>query len=74
MPFVSIYLTTDSLQHLNLAQLRHNLLRRKSLPSHLLSPFQFDNGKIFYTLKEAQVVIKKWRKHYNTKRPHSSLG
>ena len=27
-------------QHLDLAQLRHDLLRRKSLPSHLLSPFQ----------------------------------
>ena len=32
------------------------------------------NGEIFYTLTEAQVVIEHWRKHYNTKRPHSSLG
>jgi len=32
------------------------------------------NGEIFYTLKEAQVVIENWRQHYNTKRPHSSLG
>ena len=32
------------------------------------------NGEIFYSLKEAQVVIEKWRIHYNTKRPHSSLG
>jgi len=32
------------------------------------------NGEIFYTLKEAQIVIEKWRHHYNTKRPHSSLG
>jgi transposase InsO family protein len=32
------------------------------------------NGEIFYTLKEAQVVIENWRNHYNTKRPHSSLG
>lgn len=31
-----------SLQHLNLAKLRHDLLRRKSLPGHLLSPFQCD--------------------------------
>ena len=31
-------------------------------------------GEIFYTLKEAQVVIENWRKHYNTKRPHNSLG
>ena len=32
------------------------------------------NGEIFYSLKEAQVVIEKWRIHYNTKRPHSALG
>ena len=32
------------------------------------------NGEIFYTLKEAQTVIEAWRRHYNTIRPHSSLG
>ena len=32
------------------------------------------NGEIFYTLREAQVLIEEWRKLYNTKRPHSSLG
>ena len=32
------------------------------------------NGEIFYSLKEAQAVIEMWRIHYNTKRPHSSLG
>ena len=32
------------------------------------------NGEIFYTLKEAQVLIDRWRQHYNTIRPHSSLG
>lgn len=32
------------------------------------------NGEIFYTLKEAQVLIERWRKDYNTVRPHSSLG
>jgi len=32
------------------------------------------NGEIFYSLKEARVVIEGWRKHYNTVRPHSSLG
>jgi putative transposase len=31
-------------------------------------------GEIFYTLKEAQIVIENWRRHYNTIRPHSSLG
>jgi len=32
------------------------------------------NGEIFYSLKEAQILIKRWRHHYNTIRPHSSLG
>ena len=32
------------------------------------------NGEIFYSLKEACVVIEMWRKHYNTRRPHSALG
>jgi putative transposase len=32
------------------------------------------NGEIFYTLKEAQIVIESWRRHYNTVRPHGSLG
>jgi putative transposase len=32
------------------------------------------NGEIFYTLKEAKVLIEMWRRHYNTTRPHSSLG
>ena len=32
------------------------------------------NMEIFTTLKEAQVLIEKWRCFYNTERPHSSLG
>jgi transposase InsO family protein len=32
------------------------------------------NGEIFYSLKEAKIVIEQWRKHYNTVRPHSALG
>ena len=32
------------------------------------------NGEIFYTLKEARVLIETWRHHYNTQRPHSALG
>jgi len=31
------------------------------------------NGEIFYTLKEAKIIIEGWRRHYNTIRPHSSL-
>lgn len=32
------------------------------------------NGEIFYTLLEAKVVIERWRRDYNTIRPHSALG
>lgn len=32
------------------------------------------NGEIFYSLAEARVVVERWRVHYNTVRPHSSLG
>jgi len=32
------------------------------------------NGEIFYTLREAKVLVERWRVHYNTRRPHSSLG
>ena len=32
------------------------------------------NGEIFYTLREAQIVIESWRRHYNTVRPHASIG
>src|ERR1022692_4420525 len=32
------------------------------------------NGELFYSLKEAQILIEQWRVEYNTRRPHSALG
>jgi putative transposase len=32
------------------------------------------NQEIFYSQKEAAVLIEQWRRHYNTLRPHSSLN
>jgi len=32
------------------------------------------NGEIFYSLREAQIVIESWCRHYNAVRPHASLG
>jgi putative transposase len=32
------------------------------------------DGEIFYSLAEAKIVIESWRRHYNTARPHGSLG
>lgn len=35
---------------------------------------EFLNGEIFYSLKELRVLAERWRAHYDTVRPHSSLG
>ena len=32
------------------------------------------NGEIFYSLREAQILIESWRRHYNAVRPLGSLG
>lgn len=32
------------------------------------------NGENFYTLAVARILVQAWRRHYNTVRPHSSLG
>jgi hypothetical protein len=31
------------------------------------------NGEIFYTLREAQIVIESWRRHYNHASQHPSV-
>ncbi|MEL6244373.1 MAG: integrase core domain-containing protein, partial [Pseudomonadota bacterium] len=35
---------------------------------------EFLNVELFNDLREAKVLIERWRKHYNTIRPHTSLG
>ena len=32
------------------------------------------DGEIFYSLREAQIIIESWRRHYNRIGPHASLG
>jgi putative transposase len=32
------------------------------------------DGEIFYSLREAQIVIESWRRHYNCVRPRAALG
>ncbi len=32
------------------------------------------NGEIFYSLKQAQVIIESWRRYYNTVRTHGFVG
>ena len=35
---------------------------------------EFLKGEIFYTLREAKVLMEGWRREYNKVRPHSALG
>ena len=37
-------------------------------------PNELLNRELFHSLREAQIIIEGWRKHYNTKRPHCALG
>ncbi|ODA93783.1 hypothetical protein BFX40_13520 [Mesorhizobium sp. SEMIA 3007] len=32
------------------------------------------DGEIFYALPEAKIIIESWHRHYNTVRPHGSIG
>jgi putative transposase len=32
------------------------------------------DGEVFNTVAEARVLIERWRRHYNTVRPHRALG
>ena len=32
------------------------------------------SGETFYSLREAEIIIESWRRHYNAIRPHASLG
>jgi len=46
---------------------------RRSKPTEKVYKL-FDSGEIFYSLKELRVLAERWRVHYNTVRPHSSLS
>jgi len=35
---------------------------------------EFLNGEIFYSMKDLRILAERWRVHFNTIRPHSSLG
>jgi transposase InsO family protein len=32
------------------------------------------NGEIFYSLREAEIILERWRRHTDTVRPHASLA
>jgi putative transposase len=41
---------------------------------HVAHRGELRNGEIFATLLEAKILIERWRREYNTIRPHSALG
>jgi transposase InsO family protein len=55
---------------------RSDARRKKDKPEEIVAKLRDEllNGEIFYSLVEAKIVIESWRRHYNTRRPHSSLG
>jgi transposase InsO family protein len=36
--------------------------------------YELLSGEIFDTMLEARIIIERWRRYYNTERPHSALG
>ena len=50
--------------------------RKRYTPEQIIGKLRDEllNREIFYTLKEAQILIECWRQEYNTVRPHSALG
>jgi transposase InsO family protein len=32
------------------------------------------DGEIFYTIREARIIVEDWRRHFNAVRPHSAIG
>jgi len=53
--------------------------RRQRHPAIFIESFnarlrdELRGGEIFYTQREAEVVIESWRRHYNAVRTHASL-
>jgi putative transposase len=48
--------------------------RKQAGPDEVSGRYTESCGEIFYSLKEAQIVIEQWRTHYNTIRLHSAIN
>ena len=64
----------QDIEHANITLDRYNSAIKASV-TYLMDAdgMTVASSEIFYTLKEAQVLIEEWRLEYNTFRPHSSL-
>jgi putative transposase len=87
---VPVHIRSDNGAEFTASQVRDWLGRLQVRPLYIEPGSPWENGyiesfngkmrdellnlEIFYSLKEAQVLIELWRKQYNTIRPHSALG
>lgn len=87
---VPVHLRSDNGSEFTAKKVRNWLARLQVKPLFIEPGSPWENGyiesfngkmrdelldrEIFYSLKEAQVMLEMWRKHYNTIRPHSALG
>lgn len=87
---VPIHIRSDNGAEFTARKVRGWLARLKVRPLFIEPGSPWENGyiesfngklrdelldrEVFYNLREAQVLIEAWRRHYNTQRPHSALG
>ena len=87
---VPVHIRSDNGSEFTAKRVRHRLQRLQIKPLYIEPGSPWENGyiesfnarmrdellnrEIFYSLKEARVLIEMWRKHYNSIRPHSALG
>ena len=69
----SIRLFTDPEHQRARYMVSHGFFKKGEIADICLRHLEID-GEIFYSLAEAKIVIESWRRHYNTVRPHGSLG
>ena len=86
----AVHLRSDNGSEFTAKHVRERLRRLSVKPLSIVPGSPWENGyiesfigkmkvelldpEIFYSIKEAQVLIEMWRNHYNTFRPHSLLG
>lgn len=87
---VPVHIRSDNGSEFTANRVRQCLKRLEVKPLYIEPGSPWENGyiesfngkmrdellarEIFYSLKEAQILIEMWRRQYNTIRPHSALG
>ena len=66
----------DATDHRHLKKCSRYARMRNAVNWHFVPKLRDEllDREIFYTLTEAQILIERWRRQYNTVRPRSALG